>query len=435
MLIRILSSFFAFITALLSVSSVPAKKCEPEFNGTFIQSWMCAWWDDNRWQDEIAAMEEAGIEYLILQSTATYTGGEWVCYYESETEPLKSAFCGGDVIESALKNCAGTGIKVFVGLADYDNWWVFGGITREYSDNCALMAEMEKEIYAKYYGRYSGNFYGWYFTPEINNVPTHKVSILSIAAGLNKVINTADETDPALPVLLSPYYTEYLSVPSVLAAFPMWQLFMQTVHFRDGDIFCPQDAVGAGWIQENDLEKVWKMYFSAVESCPADIRLWANCENMTVARTKAILQPPATLEEVNMTSTLDRFVRQMDIASRYAENIITFSFNHYYSPFYCNEAYFDTYLDYLKNGHTLESQAPTAPGNPDISDGMLRWSPSEDNIGIGYYIVYCDDEPMKRIEANEELTCAVQPGHGYGIVALDAAGNRSGLSETVYYVE
>ena len=147
MLKRIISSFFALIIALLPFGKDAPQKCEAKFNGTFIQSWYCLWWDDDRWQEEISVMEEAGIDYLVVQSTATFSGGEWLCYYESQTSALKDAFCGADVIEGALRNCASSDIRVFIGLADYENWWTFGGLTREYYDDCALMAEMEKEIY------------------------------------------------------------------------------------------------------------------------------------------------------------------------------------------------------------------------------------------------------------------------------------------------
>ena len=214
----------------------------------------------------------------------------------------------------------------------------------------------------------------------------------------------------------------------------MWQLFMQTVNFRDGDIFCPQDAVGAGWVREKDLEKTWQMYSAAVESCKKDIHLWANCENMTAAIVeKGLFTPPVTLEKENMTSTLDRFVRQMNTVSHYAENIITFSFNHYYSPYNGNRTYFDTYLDYLENDYTLENEAPTVPGEPKAENDVLTWEESTDNIGIAYYIVYEDGNALLRVEATEEAKCEITKGHTYKIIALDGAGNKSGFSKEVGY--
>ena len=72
----------------LFICPMPAeKKCEAEFNGTFIQSWMSSYWDDERWQDEIGAMKEAGIKYLIIQDVAhKASDGTWTVYYNSNLD-------------------------------------------------------------------------------------------------------------------------------------------------------------------------------------------------------------------------------------------------------------------------------------------------------------------------------------------------------------
>lgn len=71
--IRIITCIALFICPMPT-----EKKCEAEFNGTFIQSWMSSYWDDERWQDEIGAMKEAGIKYLIIQDVAhKASDGTW----------------------------------------------------------------------------------------------------------------------------------------------------------------------------------------------------------------------------------------------------------------------------------------------------------------------------------------------------------------------
>ena len=67
MIIKIISAVMAFV---LSVSPFgngcsPEQKCNPEFSGTFIQSWMSSTWDNERWQTEIEYMkQELRREYL-----------------------------------------------------------------------------------------------------------------------------------------------------------------------------------------------------------------------------------------------------------------------------------------------------------------------------------------------------------------------------------
>ena len=122
LIVKIISALIAFVMSVLPLGNTPTeRKCNPEFNGTFLQSWMSGSWDDDRWQTEIENMKEAGIEYLILQDVANKgseaLGGEWNVYYDSELPVFEDAAFGGNVIEAALRNCEGSGIKVFIGLA------------------------------------------------------------------------------------------------------------------------------------------------------------------------------------------------------------------------------------------------------------------------------------------------------------------------------
>ena len=425
MLKRSIAAFFALVLALLGHAPATQQKTEPVFTGSFLQAWYCVDWDDDRWDAEIAAMKEAGLDKLILQDTAQMDlRGGWTVYYPTELPALRDHGGYGDVIDGALRACQKGGIKAFIGLASFESWWVLGGLFGQYSKVCRVMAEMQREIYARYYPLYPDAFYGWYFTPEISNIPTMKATVPTLARGLNRVIDTATALNSDMPVLMSPYFTEYIAVPSVLATLPMWQTLLQAVHFRDGDIFCPQDAVGAQWTPERDLRKVWQMYRAAVDSCGVRLQLWANCECMTVARGSVPLMPPATIETVNSACTLDRLVQQMQTAAQYCEEIVTFSYNHYYCPQTGTRAYHDCYLDYLKNGCTLEQEPPAAPEHVRTEDGVLLWDAATDNIGVAYYLIAQNGKPVARVEATAGCTFAAS-GSGCSVTAVDAAGNRS----------
>lgn len=441
---KIFTAVMAFIMLMLPTSAQNSeKKCAPQFNGTFIQSWMSSYWDDERWEKEIRNMKDAGIEYLIVQDVANKAaasaGGTWTVYYDTSVPELENAAYPGNSVEMALRHCSKAGIKVFVGLAMFDDFWTQGAITGQYSEMCDIAAKMVSDIYNKYGEKYADTLYGWYFTPEINNVLTCQINISGMAEGLNEIIEKINETDADKPLLLSPFYAQYLASGPVLTLTNLVRFF-DKVDFRDGDIFAVQDAVGAKWVEEENLEMTWKLYEKAVESCDADVKLWANCENFTLAFADTafdgIFTRPATENTTSITSTLDRFVWQMDLASRYAENIITFSYNHYYSPDQVNPAFINTYLDYVKNGYVLESEAPSAPANFTAKAGeggvTLTWDKAEDNIGIAYYRIEKDGKFLSRAEMFygwEELTCSDAAGTAdsvYTIEAFDAAGNPSG---------
>lgn len=439
---KILSALIAFIIAIFPFGAEPEteKKCEPKFNGTFIQSWMSSTWDDERWQKEVENMQDAGIEYLILQDIANKSsqsaGGQWTVYYETELDCFENAVKADDVIDMALRNCKDTGVKVFIGLAMFDDFWTQGSMTKQYSDMCAVASEMVKEIYDKYYPVYGDTLYGWYFTPEINNTITCQINIAGQAKGLNAIIKAINQTNEEKPLLLSPFYAEYLAVGSAVTLTNLVKFFHYT-NFRDGDIFAVQDAIGAKWVKEENLETTWKMYSKAIESADADIKLWANCENFSLAFADSLIDGiftrPATENTVSVTETLDRFVWQMDVATKYAENIITFSYNHYYSPDCVNEGFINTYIDYLNNGYVLEKNAPFAPTGftaQQTDEGVvLTWNEAQDDIGIAYYRIEKNGKFLARLEKYygwEELTFTDIGEMGeYSIVAVDCAGNFS----------
>ena len=158
----------------LFICPMPAeKKCAAEFNGT---------------------MKEAGIKYLIIQDVAhKASDGTWTVYYNSNLDTFSGAtFGAADVVESALRNCEGSGIKVMIGLGLYDEWWTKSGFGRDYSELCNVSADMIEEIYNKYVSKYPDAFYGWYFTPEMSNGPLVKLSSPFIAKGVNVIIDAPE---------------------------------------------------------------------------------------------------------------------------------------------------------------------------------------------------------------------------------------------------
>ena len=442
--VKMISAVLAFVMSVLPlINKAPEQKCKPEFSGTFIQSWMTCSWDDERWAEEVENMKKAGIEYLVLQSLADKgyesNGGQWNVYYDTDVDTLKDATFGGDCLEPALKHCQDAGIKVFVGLSMFDDFWNKAGGGSLYQDVCQVAGDMVEDIYNKYGEKYKDSLYGWYFTPEISNGLLCQATFNGIIKGLNHLIDRIDEVDETKPLLMSPFYSEYMSVGPV-ATLCSYVRFFNKVNFRDGDIFAPQDAVGAKWVREKNLEKTWKMYKAAIATCKADVKLWANCENFDGAVASAtlggVLSPKATEHKSNVTATLDHFVRQMEIASKYAENIITFSYNHYYSPSHVNPAFINTYYDYVENGYVLENKAPEIPQGlkkAQSENGVeFSWNEAVDNFGIAYYRLEKDGKFLARIDKyyGTEDNCFVDESGSidsvYTIETVDAAGNSTG---------
>mgnify|MGYP003294108837 CR=1 FL=1 len=285
---KILCSLIAFFTVALSGFAVPSeKKGDPAFTGSFIQSWASSSWDDDQWESEMEYMKQCGLEYLIVQDlankSAEESGGSWTVYYDSKLPEFENADRSDtDVLEKALYHCRKAGIKLFVPLAMFDDFWSETALTEQYAEVCLTSQRMAEEIYENYYEGYEDTFYGWYFVPEINNNILNIIGVRKLAEGLNGILGKLTELDPSLPLLMSPFYSNYLSGGPMLSLAQLVSFFEHT-DFRDGDIYCPQDAVGAGWIKEKDLKRVWATYAKAMETCDADVKLWANVECFTSA--------------------------------------------------------------------------------------------------------------------------------------------------------
>ena len=441
------ANWIAAIFAVLYVSLVvipfnvdmpEERKCAPEFNGTFVQSWLSSSWDEEDWADEIAAMEKDGVKYLIVQDLATKNlDGEWTIYYDSAMPAFADADVGTDVLANTLEAVKGTDIQVFVGLTAFDNLWSTGTLTKEYRQVCDITADMMQEIYDNYYAGNEANFYSWYFTMEFSNNILMQLGMPNIVKGLNVVLDKATAIDSSIPLMMSPFMSNYYTVGKS-AALMQWMKLFSKGHWRDGDIVAPQDAVGARWLDMKDLVDMWEVYTYALKSCHADVKLWANCENFTTAVADSfgagILNPEKTENIVSVPATLDRFTTQMDIASRYCENIITFSYTHYYSENQVSDAFIKTYHNYVDNGYNLENQAPVMGelSKSDTDDGVeLNWEIASDNIGISHYRIMKNGKFLSRAETFDGYhrvsytDVGGSLGDRYTIVAVDAAGNIS----------
>jgi beta-glucosidase len=98
----------------------------------------------------------------------------------------------------------------------------------------------------------------------------------------------------------------------------------------------------------------------------------------------------------------------------------------------------------IYEGPATDTQPPTAPTNV-VASGVtsttatLSWTPSSDNIGVREYRVYeavgaPGDPPQRAVTTTNSVTLTgLTPNgaHPYFVVAFDAAGNRSGPSNTV----
>lgn len=419
--------------------------------GSFLQSWLVREWPQERWNEEMRGMKEAGMEYLIMQSVADvayktdgkaygqdyskYPKDYAVSMYPSQLALLSGTNNGIDSLDRCLAAAQANGIKVFLGPVSDNRWWLFGwgmptapaGKTDLAKDNyfadwvkenAELTNSVMEEISAKYAGKYGDTLAGWYYYNEIWNIDVAcagtdgGVYADILSDSMNRMIEKINALDASKKFMLSPFYNTTLCSADQYG--DMWADVIAKTDFRPGDIFAPQDSVG-GYPQnvENGMLEEWTKQLHSASLVNPNVSFWSNNEIFTDGGGNALL---------------DRYIRQLEITSQYAEHNICFSWNHYYSPKQSNPGYNNTYLDYLANG-ALDAQSPEKPVLTK-SGYTIQIGGAADNIGVCGYYIYRGSlgaQPATLLCTATDLPSSYSPNMAgtYYVVAFDFANNKS----------
>ena len=298
----------------------------PAITGSFIQHWYVAGWGSTQWDTEMAVLKEAGIEYLIFTPVKD----------REATAPDYPA------LEKCLAAAEKKGIRVFVGPNADDRWWN-SGISGETLN--ALQEEglaVAAEIYSRYHDRYPTALYGWYWDWEVDNATWNRRQDLLVGAW-NITLDGLSELDGSMPLLFSPFMNPEQGAPAAYRDF--WKAVFPKLHLRKGDIFAPQDSIGATGMSLSAVKAWFSMLADAAKTVDG-LQFWANAE---------------TFEQFNVhgesrfvTSSLERIVGQLKAEAPFVDRIICFAYSHYLSPVLVREDYHKAYRDYVKTGELPE---------------------------------------------------------------------------------
>ena len=162
---------------------------------------------------------------------------------------------------------------------------------------------------------------------------------------ININLDYLTELDPSMPLMLSPF-VRIEEGGSAEEAGKEWDKFFSLSHFRRGDIYCSQDAVGAGWMKIELLDDYFKEIKKAIDK-KNGLLFWANNECFT--DTQIVPNSPQTGVRF-IPAPLDRFVKQMEISEKYVTDHVTFSYSHYYSQDKNDPKLNEAYKHYFQTG-------------------------------------------------------------------------------------
>lgn len=376
-------------------------------------------WSEKRWDEEFKLMKEAGFKIIILQSvvdliyssedaeTVKALGEDYTKYnlvkvktlYPSQIELLKNSKKCPDTLLNCFKAAKNNDMKVMIGPLGDTRWWLYGWkipktpegetdiVNKSYfgrwvKQDAALSNQIASEIWDRYGAKYGDQLFGWYYWNEIWNMPLaceekdNGVLTKIIANNFNPMLEHYSKITPEKPFLFSPFCN--FDISSASGYEKMCKDLIKNINFRPGDIFCPQDSIGCHPHRLPELEQWTKGYKAAVETKPG-LRLWSNNEDFSAGA---------------KTSLLDRYVKQLEITSKYCEENIVFAWNHYLNPLRnVNPGFNKAYLEYIKNGK-LDN---TPPNNPVLSfyKSGSRYTITIDNVSytdnIAQYKLFSSD--------------------------------------------
>ncbi len=433
---------FLFFIKVPALNTLYAQTDKPVLDGTFLTGDLCGFWSDTRWQQEFTALKNAGMHYVVIQAVAdSYPQRTTFTLFPStlpNTEIAKGAYnkTYPDVVDACLRNAESAGIKVFIGIDFNTKWWELYA-----NDSLWLYKQMDldnsicDELWNNYKGKYPNAFYGWYWAYEIDNLhfKTEEQQKVLIEA-MNKQLDHLLTTEEKLPFMWCPFMNSEVGEPDEYET--MWKNVFAELHLTEGDIFCPQDGVGAGGLKLNEVSEWYSALKHAVDTKPGLI-MWSDVETFRYYNNSFI------------AATIDRLVTQLKIEQPYVDNYISWEYSYYYSPFNTSSGFHNTYLDYLENS-LVEDSPPTSPGNFTVKafpgTVLLNWNTATDNIGVCGYNVYRNGKKIlinqsavksysiKNTKADTNaLDMNIEPNknYSYQVEAYDFAGNVSGLSSSI----
>ncbi len=408
----------ALLCGLLLCNSLPLQLYAAEknshittINGSFIQPWLYASWDDERWCAEMEVLRETGIDYLIMGDVANKNAdGTWTVYYESELDFLDGYFVY-NAIDSIMYYCDQYDIKLYLGMG-LDTAWnsdltIEEGLraNREYMERCNRITT---ELYERYKPQYPDTYYGFYFVTELYNTYYMETDYGTqlYTDGLDEmftmVIDHCNFLDPDMPLLFSPYVNifgyGYASI-NVDRFTEFWTQMLTKIPFRDGDILCPQDSCGGGGNDVGHLEDWMRAYRNAVDRANAErgteLLLGTNAE-MFASPDAYRMTSPHGVDYVGI-KTVDDFVKRLEIAQPYADTLYCFAYSHHYSPNNVPEGFHHAFTEYLRTGD-IEKNPPTPPDivktevvtAENAPHLRISFSGMTDDTGVGQINIYKD---------------------------------------------
>lgn len=257
----------------------------------------CAEFSEEQWQLKIKEIQETGMEYLVLLSTALNDKA----YFKTDIYEQAELKCKNP-LENFLAACDKYNMKVFVGGGFYGDW------TKPLINmtNKKILKRTLKAInqLAEGFGHHK-SFYGWYWPDEtfIDKYFSEK-----FITYVNMCSKEARTVMPAGKILVAPYGTRVV-IPD--------DKFVGQLEKLDVDIIAYQDEVG---VRKTKVEESASIYagLQKAHAKAGRSKLWADVEIFDFEG--------EVYKSALISAPFDRIKKQLEAVSPYVEDILVYQY-------------------------------------------------------------------------------------------------------------
>ena len=209
-----------------------------------------------QWQAKIKEIADAGLDVLVLMSTAVY----YRAFFDTAIYPKWKLACD-DPLEAVLGAADKTNVKFFIGVGFYGDWQSNRTIVDPVANKYRLQSLSEL---AARYGHHP-SFHGWYWPDEAEINPYYTPEFLTYVNTLSK---EARRLMPRAPIMIAPYGTRIVKPDDQ---------YLRQLDALDVDIVAYQDEVGVRKSRTSETSAFYEG-LRRVHDRSQKAKLWADVE-------------------------------------------------------------------------------------------------------------------------------------------------------------
>jgi len=316
-------SLLIFSQMFIPITTGPStmELIKPVFGSTFVQSWYCRNWNQNRWIQELTMLQNVGINEIIIQDVAD-TKSKHAFYPTRIPDYTHNDI---DMVGTLLTAADILGMKIRVGLGFNNDWWHKNAKDITWLNNeAAINKSIVDEIMAMY--RSHPSLAGWYIPYEFSqftaSTRTDQSNLNSFYKQIANEIKLLSEQN----IMVAPFYNSTYSPQS---GFLSWAYMIRNILSGTGiDIIAMQDSVGTGY---NTISQLANVYATSKMGA-AEMQLYAVTETFTSTSTG------------NVSAPQGRINAQLSAEMPYVNGFVAFSFERFQNG--NNDLKLSNYNDY-----------------------------------------------------------------------------------------